>query len=440
MIVQANHAYSKILEDGQFVFAEMQREYHDLLRHCKGLAATISEQGQEIYGDGRRIDELDNYILLGNARIVALNTQSQGMKVEYESLLKVESAKLLEARKEVEAKEALLQQSTIRLQTLYDTACLEVQALVRDRKHDRARLEECEISLAKARADAASARTETWSMADKERFGISQVQALKDDHARTIHAGNLSLTEAQAKLELSQQEVARIRLIGENLERQHQLQVSEVARLNEKVADRAPGYQKLKLSMENIIHDQKVAFDKQVRTSGLETQRLNDQIYQLEDMCNQHAQTVAVRAGSEDAYLESVRASAGLITTLATRPSRRSGGNPAGGSGGNPGGSGSGDGSGGAQGGPNVNVPASVAARVLPQQSQPGGGGPPDDDDFDDCEDDEADEEEEEEEEDYEEDDPVEAEAVPDPVPAPKRRAKAKAKVAAIPAGAVNTP
>jgi hypothetical protein len=128
MIVQANHAYAKILEDGQFVFAEMQREYHDLLRHCKGLAATISDQGHEIYGDGRRIDELDNYILLGNERIVALNTQSQGMKVEYESLLKIESAKLLEARKEVEAKDALLQQSTIRLQTLYDTACSEVQA------------------------------------------------------------------------------------------------------------------------------------------------------------------------------------------------------------------------------------------------------------------------------------------------------------------------
>jgi hypothetical protein len=439
MIVQANHTYAKILEDGQFAFAEMQKEYHDLLRHCRDLAATISNQGQEIYGDGRRIDELDNYILRGNARIVALDAQSQGMKVEYESLLKVESAKLLDARKEVEGKDALLQQSTARLQTLYETACGEVQALVRDRKIDRARIEECESSLVKARADAASARTETWSILNKERFGISQIQDLKDEHARTIHAGNLSLTEVQTKFELSQQEVARIRLIGENLERQHQLQVSEVARLNEKVADRAPGYQKLKLSMESIIHEQKLALEKQVRTSGVETQRLNDQIYELEDLCNQHAQTVAVRAGSEDAYLESVRASAGLITTLATRPSRRSGGDPAGGSGGNPGGSGSGNGNGGAQVGPNVNVPASATARVLPQQSQPGGGGPPDDDDFDDCDDDDWDEDEEEEEEDHEEDHPVEAEAVPDPAPAPKRRAKAKAKVAAaaVPTGAV---
>ena len=88
-------------------------------------------------------------------------------------------------------------------------------------------------------------------------------------------------------------------------------------------------------------------------------------------------------------------------------------------------------------GGPNVNVPASVAARVSSQQSPPGGGGPPDDDDFDDCEDDECDEEEEEEEDDdYEEDDPVAAEAAPDPLPALKRRAKAKAKTEAV-AGAV---
>ncbi len=250
---------------------------------------------------------------------------------------------------------------------MYDTASLEVQALLRDRDNDRAKLENCESSLVKARADAASARTETWSMADKERFGISQVEALKDDHARTVHAGSLSLTEAQTKLELSQQEVTRICLIGENLQRQHQLQVAEVARLNEKVADRAPGYQKLKLSMENIIQEQKVAFDKQVRVAGLETKRLNEQIYLLEDMCNQQsAQAVAVRVGSEDAYLESVGASAGLATTLATRPSRPSGGNPAGGSGGNPGGSGSGGGGG---GGPGIcsmtcgGIPVAAAAR-----------------------------------------------------------------------------
>ncbi len=68
MMVNADRAYLKIINDGQTTFLAMQREYQELWVRCQMLQATVSEQGQEIYSDGRRIDELGSFILLGTQR------------------------------------------------------------------------------------------------------------------------------------------------------------------------------------------------------------------------------------------------------------------------------------------------------------------------------------------------------------------------------------
>ena len=62
----------------------------------------MSEQGQEIDGNGRRIDELDQFILLGAYRTNQLSAHSQNMKEEHETLLKAEANKLLIARRELD--------------------------------------------------------------------------------------------------------------------------------------------------------------------------------------------------------------------------------------------------------------------------------------------------------------------------------------------------
>ena len=68
MMVHADRAYLKIINDSQTTFVAMQKEYHELLLRCRMLQTTVSEQGQEIYGDGRRIGELDSFITLGTQR------------------------------------------------------------------------------------------------------------------------------------------------------------------------------------------------------------------------------------------------------------------------------------------------------------------------------------------------------------------------------------
>jgi hypothetical protein len=64
MMFKADKAYSKMIFEAQQVFALMRTEYDELLCHCKDLSKLASAQGQEIYGDGRRIDELDHYLML----------------------------------------------------------------------------------------------------------------------------------------------------------------------------------------------------------------------------------------------------------------------------------------------------------------------------------------------------------------------------------------
>ena len=68
MMFKADKAYSKIIFDAQQVFALMRKEYDELLCHCRDLSKLASDQGQEIYGDGRRIDELDHYLMLTTQR------------------------------------------------------------------------------------------------------------------------------------------------------------------------------------------------------------------------------------------------------------------------------------------------------------------------------------------------------------------------------------
>ena len=104
MMINADRAYLKIINDSQTTFVAMQREYHELLLRCQMLQATVSEQGQEIYGDGRRIDELDSFILLGTQRTQELGLQNQNLRAEYDALLKAEADKVLIVQKQVEKK------------------------------------------------------------------------------------------------------------------------------------------------------------------------------------------------------------------------------------------------------------------------------------------------------------------------------------------------
>ena len=104
MMVHADRAYLKIINDSQTTFVAMQKEYHELLLRCQMLQTTVSEQGQEIYGDGRRIDELDAFITLGTQRTHELGVQNQNLKKEYDTLLKAEADKMLIAQKLLQEK------------------------------------------------------------------------------------------------------------------------------------------------------------------------------------------------------------------------------------------------------------------------------------------------------------------------------------------------
>ena len=44
MMFQADKAYSRLVSDGQKVFALMKQEYDDILERCKELAKTVSAQ------------------------------------------------------------------------------------------------------------------------------------------------------------------------------------------------------------------------------------------------------------------------------------------------------------------------------------------------------------------------------------------------------------
>ncbi len=121
-MVLADRAYAKIIDDGQKTFVAMQREYYSLLQHCQELSTTVAAQGLEIYGDGRRIDELDQYILDGSRRAEVLDAQQHGMKNEYDTLLQAESTKLFNARRELDAKNAELKSGYAAMQQFYSHA------------------------------------------------------------------------------------------------------------------------------------------------------------------------------------------------------------------------------------------------------------------------------------------------------------------------------
>jgi len=86
MMFKADKAYSRMISDGQQIFMQMRKEYDELLGHCRELSRIVSAQGQEIYGDGRRIDELDHYLSLTTQRADQLGSQNQNMKDEHASL------------------------------------------------------------------------------------------------------------------------------------------------------------------------------------------------------------------------------------------------------------------------------------------------------------------------------------------------------------------
>ena len=45
MMVEADRAYTRIIADGQNTFVAMQKEYFELLKHCRVLSATVAAQG-----------------------------------------------------------------------------------------------------------------------------------------------------------------------------------------------------------------------------------------------------------------------------------------------------------------------------------------------------------------------------------------------------------
>ncbi len=50
MMVHADRAYLKIINDSQTTFVAMQKEYHELLLRCQMLQTTVTEQGQMVMG------------------------------------------------------------------------------------------------------------------------------------------------------------------------------------------------------------------------------------------------------------------------------------------------------------------------------------------------------------------------------------------------------
>ncbi len=73
----------------------MRKEYDELLCHCRELSKVVSAQGQEIYCDGSRIDELDHYIMLTTQRADQLHSQNRASNYEQLALVQDESNKLL---------------------------------------------------------------------------------------------------------------------------------------------------------------------------------------------------------------------------------------------------------------------------------------------------------------------------------------------------------
>ncbi len=62
IIIDGDRAHTTIVGECQQTFASMQSEYDQVAMRCKSLEL-VASQGQEIYGDGCRIDELDQYII-----------------------------------------------------------------------------------------------------------------------------------------------------------------------------------------------------------------------------------------------------------------------------------------------------------------------------------------------------------------------------------------
>ncbi len=461
MMVEAERTYSRIIGEHQTIFMTMQREYNGLLHRCRDLSDTCKTQGQELYGDGRRIDELDSFIALGTQRLVDMNASAQAMKHEYEKQLQVETGKLSNARLEIEAKDKLLQQNQDRTNQMYHAACLRLEAAVVQRDVDVAAIKDGERRLVLAQAEIASVKAEISACGERTRMTrgeemsaviqeraelINGRRTLIAEHELAVHSAKLLLNAANTEREAlmdrvqinegnlklatlnfedARLETEKIRNLGMLLENKHSLLQVENQDLRKKVSNNEIGIQIIKDEAEGIVREQNTAHQVAILEKDEEASRMSERLCCLEDQVNQYSSSGQPSssgpvASANDGFFEGLRATAGLASSSKQKkksPSR-SGGNSAGASGGGSGGGNSAGNGNGGNTGPGGGSSAAAGAKVPPKNTRHQEPPPPDPDDGDD---DHNDEEEEEEEQDFEEDFPV-IEVTPAPLPQPAAR------------------
>ncbi len=107
----------------------------------------VANQGQEIYGDGRRIDELDQYIMDGQARNYRLVSQHQLAKDGYDHQLKAEADKFAIARQQLADKSVQVEQGQAQLNLVYDQATQELSAARQKHSIDASKIAELKSQL-----------------------------------------------------------------------------------------------------------------------------------------------------------------------------------------------------------------------------------------------------------------------------------------------------